>query len=131
MARILVIDDQELVRLAIRVALEEKDHEVVEAENGEVGFNLQKDHSFDVVVTDMLMPVQEGIETITQLKENLKENFQNLKIIAISGGARANGVDHLKAAVDLGADKVLAKPFTSAELLFNVDACLQSMSLDD
>ena len=72
-----------------------------------------------------------GIETITQLKENLKENFQNLKIIAISGGARANGVDHLKAAVDLGADKVLAKPFTSAELLFNVDACLQSMSLDD
>lgn len=127
MARILVIDDQELVRLAIRVALEEKDHEVVEAENGEVGFNLQKDHSFDVVVTDMLMPVQEGIETITQLKEN----FQNLKIIAISGGARANGVDHLKAAVDLGADKVLAKPFTSAELLFNVDACLQSMSLDD
>ena len=127
MARILVIDDQELVRLAIRVALEEKDHEVVEAENGEVGFNLQKDHSFDVVVTDMLMPVQEGIETITQLKEN----FQNLKIIAISGRARANGVDHLKAAVDLGADKVLAKPFTSAELLFNVDACLQSMSLDD
>ena len=127
MARILVIDDQELVRLAIRMALEEKDHEVVEAENGEVGFNLQKDHSFDVVVTDMLMPVQEGIETITQLKEN----FQNLKIIAISGGARTNGVDHLKAAVDLGADKVLAKPFTSAELLFNVDACLQSMSLDD
>ncbi len=120
MALILVIDDQELVRASIRITLEAAGHEVDEAEDGEVGVKLQEERLFDVVITDILMPVKEGIETIV----DLRRNYEDLKIIAISGGSRSKTMDYLKAATSLGADKVLSKPFSNEELLSCVNECL-------
>jgi CheY-like chemotaxis protein len=120
MTSILVIDDQELVRASIRITLEAAGHEVVEAENGEVGIKLQEEHGFDLVITDILMPVKEGIETIV----DLRRDYGDLKIIAISGGSRSKTMDYLKAATNLGADMVLPKPFSNAELLSCVNECL-------
>lgn len=121
MARILVIDDQSLVREAIIVALEGAGHDVSEADNGDQGIALQKERPFDIIITDILMPVKEGIETIIQLKDE----FKSLKIIAISGGGRGKDIDYLKLAKSLGANKALSKPFTNEELLLAVDECLR------
>lgn len=122
MARILVIDDQELVREAILVALEGAGHEVAEAENGQEGITLQKEQPFNLVITDIVMPVKEGVETI----QELRRDFDGLKIIAISGGGRSKSDNYLEVAGRLGADKVLPKPFTNAELLTCVDECFDT-----
>ncbi len=122
MVRILVIDDQELVRASIRATLEWKGHQVLEAENGAVGIDLQKKHSFDLVITDIFMPVKEGIETIL----DLKRDFEDIKIVAISGGGGQPDVDYLEDAKTLGADKTLHKPFSNEELLDCVDECFQT-----
>ncbi len=120
MARILVIDDEELIRTSIRLILETNGYDVVEAENGEDGIERQRETPFDVVITDILMPGKEGIETIIELKRDYKD----LKIIAISGGARTINIDYLELAKEFGADNVLPKPFLNVELLQCVEECL-------
>lgn len=70
MARILVIEDSELMRLTLRRVLEALGHEVMEAVNGVDGIQLQSEHNFDLVVTDIIMPEKGGDETIIELKEN-------------------------------------------------------------
>lgn len=120
MARILVIDDEDLARFTVANILESAGHEVVEASDGEEGLALQKEHPFDLVVTDIIMPKKEGVETIVELKRD----FPDMKVIAISGGGRTRNLDFLELAKQFGADKILAKPFTEEELLENVNACL-------
>ncbi len=121
MARILVIDDEELVRFSIRKTLEGDNHNVTEASNGDEGLGLQSKQPFDIVITDLIMPVKEGIETIQQLRSD----FPDLSIIAISGGGRTKGADFLHAAEALGASSILKKPFSNSELLLCVDECLK------
>lgn len=121
MARILVIDDEEMVRETLCVVLKNKGYEVEEAENGEDGINLHRENPFDLIITDILMPTKEGIGTIVELKS---ENH-NIPIIAISGGGRTDKVDYLESATMLGADKVLAKPFSNDELILSVEHCLK------
>lgn len=121
MARILVIDDEELARFTVASLLESAGHEVVEAPNGQVGLSLQNAQLFDLVVTDIIMPKKEGVETIIKLKRD----HPDLKIIAISGGGRTRNLDFLKLAKQFGADKILAKPFTEKELMEEVNACLK------
>lgn len=120
MARILVVDDEDLVRMTLRQMLEAAGHEVVEARNGREGLDLQTEHAFDLVLTDIIMPEQEGIETIVQLR---RRNPQ-LRIIAISGGGRTKNMDFLKIAASVGADETLTKPFTTNELTAAVSRCL-------
>jgi CheY-like chemotaxis protein len=120
MARILVIDNEQLARFAIRKMLLSAGHQVVEAENGVVATDLCKVEAFDLVITDILMPEKEGIETILELKSDRPDQ----KIIAISGGGRDRYQGYLQTAVQLGADEALAKPFTDEALLARVDACL-------
>jgi len=100
MARILVVDDEDLVRLTLRQMLEAGGHEVIEAANGKQGVALEAENPVDLVVTDIIMPEQEGIETIVQLR---RKN-PSLKIIAISGGGRMKNMDFLKIAANVGAD---------------------------
>ena len=119
MARILVIDDEELVRASMRMILEAAGHEVAEAENGEQGIDRHRERRFDIVITNILMPHKEGIETILELRRD----FASLKIIAISGGGRTRNLDYLEQARKLGADVTLAKPFSNEQLLESVDAC--------
>ena len=98
MARILVIDDEELARFTLREILEAAGHEVVEAANGNEGTAFQRANPCDIVITDMIMPEKEGLETIVELKGE----YPDLKIIAISGGGRTRNLDFLKLAGEFG-----------------------------
>jgi CheY-like chemotaxis protein len=82
MARILVIDDERIIRTIVKHALEEDGHEVIEAGDGEEGIQLYRKNPTDLVVTDIIMPRKEGIETIKELRRN----YPDIKIIAMSGG---------------------------------------------
>lgn len=121
MARILIIDDEALVRYTIRDALGEAGHEVSEAENGEVGLARLAAAPVDLVITDILMPEKEGLATIGEIKAR----WPALPVIAISGGGRVGKSGFAEAATALGADAALAKPFTAAELLAAVRECLE------
>lgn len=110
---ILVIDDEQLIRLQIRNALELEGFTVHEAANGNEGLARIAESVPDVVITDILMPDKEGIETILELRRT----HPKIRIIAISGGGRTGNKDFLRTAKHLGADRTLAKPFGLAELL--------------
>jgi DNA-binding response OmpR family regulator len=87
-------------------------HNVSIAENGQQGVDQMRDAQFDLVITDLIMPEQEGLETIADIRKNSSE----LPIIAISGGGRVDPMDYLKRARFIGADATLAKPFGRQEL---------------
>lgn len=122
MARILMIEDSELMRLTLRRVLEALGHEVMEAVNGVDGIQLQSEHNFDLVVTDIIMPEKGGVETIIELKEK----FPDLRIIAVSAEAYERDSRTLSRAQALGADEVVAKPFTAEDIQRAVNACLDS-----
>lgn len=113
MARILVVDDEQLVRATLRQMLEHAGHDILEAENGEAALETCDGAEIDLVITDILMPEKEGIETIIELRQQTPD----LKIIAISGGDRGAQLDYLGMAERLGADSVLAKPFRRDQIL--------------
>jgi DNA-binding response OmpR family regulator len=116
LARILIIDDEPLVRKTIRAALETSHHQISEASDGRIGIQMVASELPDVVITDMLMPEQEGAETIS----HLRAAYPGTKILAISGGGRVKNTEYLVMAAKLGADEVLAKPFEPAELIEKV-----------
>ena len=120
MARILVIDDDELVRATVKAALELAAHEVVLANNGHQGVAVVDRGGVDLVVTDIIMPEKEGIETIIELRQR----DPNIKIIAISGGGRTSNQIFLDVAKKFGAIDVLAKPFAPKQLLASVEKAL-------
>ena len=113
MARILVIDDDDQMRKMLSEALKLQGHEIMSASNGRAGLELYQAHKADVVVTDIIMPEMDGIESILELRQDLPE----LKIIAISGGSQYVGpMDYLVSAKTLGAQRILTKPFELEEL---------------
>lgn len=121
MALVLVIDDDDLLRATIRRVLGHAGHAVVEAPDGEVGLKLHASHHPDMVISDIIMPTKEGIETIIELRRR----DGGLPILAISGGGRIRKADYLEIARKLGATRVLEKPFVNAALLEAVEACLK------
>ncbi len=110
--RILVIDDDDQMRTLLRQVMEWAGYEVVEAGEGREGMQKQRKQPADLVITDLIMPEQEGLETIT----SLKKEYPGIKIIAISGGGRIGPEAYLPAAQELGADMVFSKPFDVREL---------------
>lgn len=117
MARVLVIDDSPTVREMVRTALEPAGHEVLQAADGRVGVEVQRVLSCDVVITDLIMPEKEGLETILELRRE----WPQLKIIAVSGGSAVlNKTDLLRAARSFGAAQTISKPFTARQLLDSV-----------
>ncbi len=120
MARLLVIDDEKLARLTLRKILERAGHEVVEATNGSEGIAMYRSRPFDAVITDIIMPDKEGVETIIELKRD----FPQVRLIAISGGGRTRNLDFLKLAMQYGAEKILAKPFSQDDLVDAVESLL-------
>lgn len=117
MAEILIIDDEPQMRRLIVRILTGARHTVREAENGEVGLRLFREHRPALVITDLIMPVGEGIETIQTLHHEAPET----PILAISGSGPAI---YLRAATRLGADAALPKPFRPDQLLAAVDGLL-------
>ena len=120
MARILVVDDEELVRFTLRAMLEDAGHDVEEAVDGGAGLTQQKEAPFDMIIIDIFMPNKEGTETIMELRRNYPE----LKLIAISGGGGMGNLSYLEVAKKFGADLALSKPLTEGELLSAVDGLL-------
>jgi len=111
-ANILVIDDEEDIRDFVGIVLERDGHSVMEASDGNAGMRILEAQPIDVVITDIIMPDKEGIETIIEIRRGNPD----LKIIAISGGGRGGGGDYLKVAKQLGADRTFAKPLSAAGL---------------
>ncbi|HEX3746642.1 MAG TPA: PAS domain S-box protein [Bryobacteraceae bacterium] len=116
-ARILVVDDEDGVRALLREILENRGHQVIEAANGKEAVRLVSAEVPDLVISDIVMPEQEGLETI----QALGRLAPNLPIIAISG---AFGGQFLTLARLIGADAVLDKPISSDILLAKVDEVL-------
>jgi DNA-binding response OmpR family regulator len=113
LALILVIDDEAAVRQMIRRILEHAGYAVIEAPGGRAGIKLLRNQPVDLVMTDIIMPDMEGIETILQIRRD----FPAIRILAMSGGGAAKGSSmYLYAASKLGADAILAKPFRAREL---------------
>ena len=110
--RVLLIDDEQMVRKIVRKMLERSSHDVTEAENGRLGLEQLKTAAFDLVITDIIMPEMEGVETLM----TVRERYPNVKVIAMSGGGRTGNIDFLSAAEKLGASAILHKPFTLGSL---------------
>jgi CheY-like chemotaxis protein len=120
MSRILVIDDESMVRASIEAVLSGRGHAVSLAADGREGLDRLKTGDFDLIITDLIMPEMEGIETILAIRRQ----SPGLRILAISGGGRRQIGDFLEMAEKLGANAVLRKPFSSAELLGAVDRAM-------
>lgn len=117
MASILVIDDELHIRGLLRKMLEREGYEVIEAPNGRVGSRVYRESPTDLIITDIIMPEKEGIET----KMELRRDFPGVKIIAMSGGGTSMaGTDCLHLAKVLGARETLSKPLNMKELLLAV-----------
>lgn len=111
--KILVIDDDELILMACRNLFKKEGFTVLEASNGNAGLDLYKQERPDIVITDMLMPDKEGLETITDIRTFDPAS----KIIAMSSGGTTQNMSFLQLAKKIGADYVLKKPFKPAEIL--------------
>jgi DNA-binding response OmpR family regulator len=121
MPRVLVIDDNRDMRELMRVILEGVGYSVDLAEDGEVGLRAQRTRPADVVITDIFMPNQDGLEIIVRLRVEYPE----VKVLVVSGGgARVKGSGYLTTAREIGAHAVLPKPFEQQDLLLAVRALL-------
>ena len=85
MKRLLVIDDDDQMRQMLKQMLERAGYEIIDAPDGQTGIELYRQNPTDLIITDLIMPQKDGMETIIELKRD----FPNVKIIAISGGSRA------------------------------------------
>lgn len=125
MARILIIDDDIEILEMLCEMLKRDGHDVLEALDGKKGITLLEKERVDLVVTDIIMPGKEGLETITDLRRDMPE----VKIVAMSGGGeRVGQKDCLGMALMLGAKRVLFKPFTREELLETIGEVLNEGS---
>lgn len=121
MAHILLVDDDEAFRRMLRRTLERVGHGITEANDGAAAVRVvAHDASIDLVITDIIMPNREGIETIRALRHD----YPHLKIIAMSGGGRIRPEGYLDVAKAFGAVRVLSKPFDNDELFAAIKEAL-------
>ncbi len=120
MGRIMVVEDDKAVRELLREILKRAGHEVIAARNGKEAIALYQDTPADLVITNILMPEKEGLETI----QEMRRDDPDIKIIAISGGGQIGPADYLEIARRFGARRTFSKPFDRKELLAAVDELL-------
>ena len=109
MADILIVDDNQPSRMMLRQWLEAEGHTVVGAENGRQGLDLCAVGSFDLVITDIIMPEADGLEVIREMRRSQPDTG----LIAISG----SGFRYLPDAEEFGADRIFIKPLIREEFL--------------
>ena len=122
MKKILIIDDDDLFRGMTKRLLEKEGYTIVEAVNGLEGVRVAVEMVPDLVVTDIIMPDMDGLETISSLRKDNPE----IRIIAVSGGGRIASTCYLPTAEVLGAQKSFDKPFKTKEFLNAVNELLSS-----
>jgi DNA-binding response OmpR family regulator len=121
MARILIIDDDEQVLDMLYESLTREGYDVLRASNGEQGLRLYRQEPVDLIITDIIMPEKEGIETIIELRKD----FPDVKIIAMSGGGRIGTKDYLHLAKIFGVQRTFKKPVAREQLLDAIKALLK------
>ena len=121
MAYILVIDDDPQVLALFKRFLETEGHSVATASNGQAGIGIFRNSQADLVVTDMVMPVKDGLKTIMELEKE----FPGIKIIAISGGGVIEPDRYLDLAEHIGVKQTLTKPVTKEQLINAVNEVLE------
>jgi len=121
MARILLVDDDEDFRCLLLSILAGENNSVVCAANGVEAIEHFRAQSFDLVITDLVMPEKEGIETIIELRKT----HPRVRIIAMTGGS-ANAAIYLQLADSFGVSRTLTKPFTRSDLLAAVASVLMA-----
>jgi DNA-binding response OmpR family regulator len=117
-----VIDDDPQIREMLEQLLERAEYEVLVAPDGKVALKLHQANPADLIITDIVMPEKEGLETIMEFRRT----FPTVKIIAISGGGRIGPTEYLHSAKLLGAHRTLSKPFEVQALL---DAIRELLSI--
>ena len=123
MTKVIVIDDEEDIRITLKEVFRRAGFEVEVASNGNEGMDLLREHGADLVITDIIMPGSDGVETA----HNIRTEFPKTKIIVMSGGGNAAPLGYEPAAITttaylasaaaIGADLTLTKPFDREELI--------------
>ena len=121
MAGILLVEDDEDLRTMLKRSLEKANYKIIEASNGKEAMKKFKSELVDLVITDLVMPEQDGIGLIMELKK-IKSD---MKFIAISGGGKAGPANYLSIAETLGANAVFSKPFSINVFLEKVESILK------
>ena len=113
MTSILVADDAKLVRITLRKILESAGYTSLGAKDGAEAVEIYRKKKPDLVIVDIVMPIKDGVRTFLELR-----GFDaKAKIIAMSAGARSGKIDYLSLTKRIGANGILAKPFTRATVL--------------
>ena len=131
MSKILVIDDEEDVRVVLKKVLERAGYDVCVAADGKEGLQVLEEQGVDLVITDVIMPGIDGVATV----QKIREKYLNTRIIVISGGGNVAPLEYephaaattayLASAKNAGADRTMTKPFDRQEL---IDVIKQLMS---
>ena len=119
--RVLVIDDDDSIRLFIRRVLERQRYEVLEARNGDEGIRIYRENLPDLVLLDLYMPEKDGLETLRDLRKETPPP----RVVTMSGGGPKYDVTILQSARFLGSQSALVKPFSIGELMELVRGMLE------
>lgn len=120
MAKILLVEDDDLVRDMLTQVLKRASHDVISAANGEEATAFLKKNEPDLMITDIIMPKKSGITLISEVKGG----HPNMEIIAISGGGRLDPTGYLDLSESLGASVSFEKPIDNSALLMAIDLLL-------
>lgn len=121
MAKILLVEDDELVRDMLAQVLKKASHDVTVAADGEAAAKVLQEAHPDIMVTDIIMPKKSGITLISEVKNR----HPDMEIIAISGGGRLDPIGYLDLSENLGASVSFEKPVDNTALLMAIDLLLQ------
>ncbi len=117
---ILLVDDEESIRTMLCAVLDNPEYTFAEASNGTEALGIMEGQSFDLIITDVIMPDCDGIELVMTIRKKLPD----IKVIVMSGGGRVRADHYLNLAEKLGAARVFEKPFNTAELCETVSTLL-------
>jgi len=120
MSRILIIDDDDTIRDVLVEYFDSMGYDVMEATNGRVALEKQMENPADLVITDLIMPEENGLETILELQNR----YPYLKIIAMTGSGHFGALEDLKTASFMGAHRTFSKPFHLEDMLQAVEELL-------
>jgi DNA-binding response OmpR family regulator len=126
MPGVLIVEDDKELREMLKLSLSRRNFTVFEAENGKSAIAHFKPTITDLVVTDLIMPEEDGLKVVIKLRE-LKPS---IKIIAISGGGKVGPGSYLNLAKALGADAIYSKPFSINDLIAKIEQLLESEQLN-
>lgn len=120
MANILVLDDNEILLEVVKDSIQMTDHTVTATKDSYHIDEILKEQTFDLIITDIIMPDREGFEIII----HLRKNYPKTKVIAMTGKNMGEALDLLEMAQSIGADAALSKPFSPKELISIIDKTL-------